>query len=203
MDMDIVVLLEMVKYLNGQETINLCSTNKSINKICDKNSYKIWSMKLLLNYGINQNEIIGDPKSYYMGIEKNIGWYYSYDLDIRKYNRRHGDIENVKIQKHTREPINNENFFVPSINSLNNIKLIVGIIQLNDENVIRDAKSFVSKSLAVIKDQIMNVIYDDYQDSLNSLEIDSIYEVGLNEEINIKLDSNLNLIVRIFEVILL
>jgi hypothetical protein len=73
MDIDIVVLLEMVKYLNGQETINLCSANKSINKICARNSYKIWSMKLLLNYGINENEIIGDPKSYYMGIEKNIG----------------------------------------------------------------------------------------------------------------------------------
>src|SRR5665647_2291623 len=126
MDLDIVALLEIVKYLNGQGTVNLCSTNKLINRICNKNSYKIWSMKLLTDYGIDKNEIIGDPKSYYMGIESNIGWYYSYDLDVRKYNRQDGIIEKVDVQLDGRNPISSNHFFVLSINKLNNIKLIVG-----------------------------------------------------------------------------
>jgi hypothetical protein len=46
----------------------------------------------------------------------------------------------------------------------------------------------------------MDVIYHDYQDILNSLEMDRIYEMRLNEEINIRIHSNL--IVRIFEVVL-
>lgn len=118
---DIVILMKLIEKLSSQEIINLCFTSKKWRNICEKNEDTIWKRKLLLDYKILPDEIIGNPKSYYLGLERKIGWYYFYQFeDIYsvegKEEKETEEIEilKVKLAGHE-EPQYDDSFFVPGM----------------------------------------------------------------------------------------
>lgn len=202
MDLDIVSLLELLKYLNGRDTVSVCSTNRLVKKLCDKYHYEIWLMKLLTDYKITEDEIIGDPKSYYLGIENKIGFYYSYVLNEYRYNREDGRIKSVVIKLEGRKSENIKSFFVPSIDEINEkTKIVVGIVEFGShkENI---HDSVISKSLTATRSGIMQIIQDKYYDYLNVVELEQIGNLMVNDTFRVRIGGNVDatLHIKIFEV---
>jgi hypothetical protein len=81
---DIVIFMKLVEYLKGGEILNLFNVNKKINNLYRRNKENIWINLLRNKYQINKKDIIGEPLSFYLGIERQIFWYYTYDTSDLK-----------------------------------------------------------------------------------------------------------------------
>lgn len=108
LDLDINALMMILEKLSGSETLQLCSSNVKLRDICKRYENIIWTKKLLKDYHISQDEIIGLPKSYYLGLEQKKGFYYFYYID---------EVDNKFIVSYagTKEPEYKRNFYIPGI----------------------------------------------------------------------------------------
>lgn len=123
---DIVIFLSIQKILKSKDVINFCNSNSKIRKLCNTYSDTIWTQKLLHDYKISKDEIIGDPKSYYIGLENDIYQYYFFDIVTDNNN-----IERLRVENITEEESIYENHFkIPGIEKLSNVDIVVGIFEV-------------------------------------------------------------------------
>ena len=107
--LDANVTLELISKLSGNDTVKLCMSSKKIQNICNKYEDIIWERKLFEKYRLTKKDIIGRPKSYYLGLENERGWYYSYDNFMEE--ERGLTLELIG----NRKTIHKESFVIPGI----------------------------------------------------------------------------------------
>jgi hypothetical protein len=123
--MDINLLLNLIENMSATDIISYCSTEKRLNYLCKKYSDVIWTKKLLQDFNISRDEIIGNPKSYYFGLKNKIGHYYFFDADSLD----DGIIQINKIKEISKEDARgDDHFFVPGILNPIGENIVVGYV---------------------------------------------------------------------------
>jgi len=121
MDFDINVLMNLLEFLPYKDLVSICSSKKNLYRLCKKHEDTIWERMLLRDYGIHRNEIIGKTKSYYIGLQGNIGTEYTvkYDVDwSHPYDG--GDFRRYLVKFHNEQySYRNLTFLVPNAEKTN------------------------------------------------------------------------------------
>lgn len=187
---DIITFLSISEKLKGKDVINLCNTNTKLRNFCEKYSDTIWSTKLLKDFKITKDQIIGNPKSYYMGLENDIFQYYFYDIDP-DYNpdNKINKISNLRIENITKENSKYDNHFkIPGTDKLSNINLVIGIFQVFTKHYGSETLTVYSKTLQDTLNKLIELKeehfpsdeYTDISDKILAMDINTVLEEHLD-----------------------
>jgi hypothetical protein len=195
LDVDIVVLLHIVEKLSGNDTVKFCSSNKKIHNLCKKYKDTIWKKKLLRDYNVAENEIIGNPMSYYLGLERNDGWYYYYITETI-YNPYSGYLElrcikNIDLVSQGKrikedEP-HDDNFFVPGIEIPKDEEILFANFYLYSNPFGGQRVNAVGKNVGKVLKSLMKKIEHEFWDTIsddNPKLYKNILKLSPGDEIN-------------------
>lgn len=183
--LDIVTFLSVSKNLKSKDVINFCNTNQKIKNLCNKYSDTIWSDKLYNDFKITKDQIIGNPKSYYIGLENNIFQYYFYNFETE--GNKIIDLEVVQISEEDSKY--DDHFTIPGTDKINNVELVVGILKAGSRNYGFETNTVYSKSLEDTLGKLANLVeeyfpsddYTDIRDKIEKMEINTV----LNDHLDI------------------
>lgn len=171
------VLMQIVDNLEGKDLINLCKTSNKFRRFCNQYSDIIWKNKLSQEYGIQEMDIIGNPRSYYIGLSENKGFWYFYDF-----------FDGLRLEFVGREELDGDScFMVPGKDPLENEKIIWVNVNIHVRNYGNEDLNFVGKRTEIVLEQIIKKLGTD---SLISLDPDLILEPLLEEIKQLKPDSD-------------
>ena len=184
--LDIITFMEITKNVKGTETNNFCNSTPVLRNLCEKYSHTIWSSKLYEDFNITEEQIIGDPKSYYMGIENNVFQWYFYEIEKDGNNI----IDKNVIQTTKEDAEYDDHFKIPGIKSLTGITVVIGIFTMSHPRYGSETLTVYSNTLEDTKNKLLNMKekyypsneYKDIKDEILKMDNNTV----LNEHIDIK-----------------
>lgn len=183
--LDANVLMNIFVNLSGEDVENLCKTSQKLNTFCNKYNDLIWKNKLLKNYGIQERDIIGTPRSLYLGLEQDKGLWYFYDI--------FDSIIEILEYVGTKPLEYDTCFKVPGIESLKGEKIVWANANLSVYGFGNVDLNIVGKRPEKVLDDLIKKIEYDYLDleqktieEIKAIKIGQKYEYDVEAEWNIR-----------------
>ena len=193
---DVLALLALE--LNYPDILALCNTNTKNRKTCNR----YWTEKAIRDFGVDKDDIIGDPLSFYFGLKDNKGhyWYFEdvfWDFSEPRFSVNRENLSIKWIQNE--DELDNPNFYIPGIKYPKGEKAVVVYFSAWSKKAESNITfSVVSKTKERTFQKMIQKIENEYWSDIKE---DKIYQIlqnaetgtGLRDKVNIPMGYNDNL----------
>lgn len=179
--LDIVIFLNLIEKLSVKDILNLCSVSQR----CVKFEDIIWSRKLKKDYNIEKDEIIGKPKSHYLGLYgdetgNQKGWFFLFDRDVDDNNKLKFTVKPI-----TKEDVEYDwHFFIPGTEYPKGEKVYIIRVNIYSNNLY-DGVCWVqvSKNVKKVKEKVIKGIENGILIEDAEAVFEQIRQIEINSEI--------------------